>query len=236
MDNTSVSCIIPVFNGADHLCRAVDSALDQTHPLHEVIVVDDGSTDSTAKVAAGYGRRIRYFRQVNRGPAAARNTGLRTAAGKFATFLDADDYWHPEKLERQLSFLQTNPDIDLCFTYVQHLFDDSVAEEAKTRAGRALSRPMGYYAISSLMGRLAMFRRHPDFDESLRLGENMDWFLRLRSRGATVAMLEEPLCFRVFHSQSTSQQPGRYVETLFNVLRAWRRFKSDTAPSRQDAN
>ncbi|MBE3604183.1 glycosyltransferase family 2 protein, partial [bacterium] len=96
-----VSAVIPVYNGAATIARAVASVLAQRYDgAVETIVVDDGSTDSTRAILAGFGDHIRTIHQPNRGPAAARNVGARLAAGEYLAFLDADDEWMPEKLAR----------------------------------------------------------------------------------------------------------------------------------------
>ena len=118
-----VSCIIPVFNGERYLREALDSILAQTHRPFDIIVVDDGSTDGTPAVVAGYGVQVRYVRQPNTGPAAARNLGVRSGGGEFIAFLDADDLWHPEKLARQMTRFREQPDLDLCITHVEHFSD-----------------------------------------------------------------------------------------------------------------
>ena len=97
------SVIIPAYNHARFVGEAVESVLLQTAASREVIVVDDGSTDDTARVLAGFGGRIRVIRQPNRGVAAARNAGAALASGDVLTWLDADDTWWPRKLERQLA-------------------------------------------------------------------------------------------------------------------------------------
>jgi glycosyltransferase involved in cell wall biosynthesis len=101
-----VSVIIPTYNRASLLVRAVESVLVQTHRNTELIIVDDGSTDDTATILRGYGHQLRLFQQENAGPAAARNRGIAAANGDFIAFLDSDDYWLPTKLERQLRALE----------------------------------------------------------------------------------------------------------------------------------
>src|SRR5262245_20840904 len=103
MTESLISCIVPVFNGERYLGEAIESILKQSYRPIEIIIADDGSTDDTVTVAARYGTQIRYLRQSNAGPAAARNLGLSVAAGEFVAFLDADDIWHPEKLARQMA-------------------------------------------------------------------------------------------------------------------------------------
>ncbi len=98
----TISCIVPVYNSEAYLGQALDSILAQTLPATEIIIIDDGSTDATPMIAAKYARHVSYIRQENQGPAGARNAGLRVASGDFLAFLDADDTWCPEKLERQM--------------------------------------------------------------------------------------------------------------------------------------
>lgn len=109
----TVSVIIPAYNHAEFLREAVDSALQQTVPPAQVIVVDDGSTDETPRILAAYGGRIRAIRQPNQGAGAARNAGLAEATGDYVAFLDSDDVWHPRKLERQLARFDADPDLGL---------------------------------------------------------------------------------------------------------------------------
>ena len=108
MSDQGVSCVIPVFNGGRVLAEAIDSVLAQTRAPEQILVVDDGSTDATAEVAAAYGTRLSYVFQENLGPAAARNAGMKMVTGEFVAFLDADDWWHPEKLEKQLAGRDVN--------------------------------------------------------------------------------------------------------------------------------
>src|SRR5690242_17155890 len=100
-----VSAIIPAHNCERFLADAIDSALGQTYAEVECVVVDDGSTDGTADVASAYGNRVRLIRQEQRGVSAARNRGAAEAKGNLLAFLDADDRWLPERVERQLQAL-----------------------------------------------------------------------------------------------------------------------------------
>lgn len=112
-----VSVIIPTYNRSKLITRAVDSALRQTYPNCEIIVIDDGSTDDTPQVLASYEDRIKYIFQENSGHAAARNTGIRAARGQWVAFLDSDDIWLPEKLSRQIEILCSSG-AKVCYTNV----------------------------------------------------------------------------------------------------------------------
>src|ERR1700749_2501984 len=105
MNNKLISVVIPVYNGGQYLSSAVDSVLAQTYRPIEIVVVDDGSTDNTAKIAKSY-RDVIYVHQENRGNAAARNTGLAHCKGELISLLDADDYWPANKSEIQSAHLE----------------------------------------------------------------------------------------------------------------------------------
>jgi len=109
----TISVIIPTYNYGRFLREAIDSALVQTCPALEIIVVDDGSTDETSRILAGYGDRIRTICQENQGVGAARNAGIAAARGEYLAFLDSDDIWTPKKLERQIALFAADPDLGL---------------------------------------------------------------------------------------------------------------------------
>jgi glycosyltransferase involved in cell wall biosynthesis len=112
---TKVSVIIPTFNRADKVCRAVSSVIDQTYQDIEIIVIDDASTDNTIERLNEFGSRIKIIRhEKNMGVSAARNSGIRIAKGEYIALLDSDDYWLQEKLEVQIAFFSSNPDAVIC--------------------------------------------------------------------------------------------------------------------------
>jgi len=132
MSGPKFSVIIPACNAAATLARALDSVLAQTWPAHEIIVVDDGSTDTTAAVAAGYGEKIRYLRQENAGVSAARNHGAQVASGDWLAFLDADDWYYPNRLKWHAEWIARDPTLDFL----------SGDYEYRDLSGKLLSRSM----------------------------------------------------------------------------------------------
>ncbi len=106
------SVVIPAYNAAATLARAIESVRAQTWPAHEVIVVDDGSSDATAEVAARFGDEVRLTRQPNQGVAAARNRGAREASGDWLAFLDADDWYAPDRLRLHAEWIAEDPTLD----------------------------------------------------------------------------------------------------------------------------
>ncbi len=107
----TISAVIPAYNAEAFLGRAIESALAQTRPPEDIVVVDDGSTDATAKVAERFGEPVRCIRQENAGPSAARNRGIREARGTHVAFLDADDEWLPGHLERAAECFAAHPEL-----------------------------------------------------------------------------------------------------------------------------
>ena len=103
-----ITAVIPAYNAEKYIARAIGSVLDQTYPVDEIIVVDDGSTDGTAAVIKNYGDRVRYIHQDNAGECSARNTGIKAASFPWIAFLDADDEWLPDKIKLQVEYLRQN--------------------------------------------------------------------------------------------------------------------------------
>ena len=142
--NPTVSVVIPAYNYARYLSMAIESALAQTHPPLEVIVVDDGSTDETPSVLAAHGDRIRAIRQPNGGAGAARNTGIAAARGDYLAFLDSDDLWRRDKLELQLARFARDPDLGLV-----HCGVETIDELGRT-TGYLLEGREGWMAMEML--------------------------------------------------------------------------------------
>lgn len=134
MHNDLVSVIIPAYNRAYCLSRAVDSALKQTYSPVEVLVIDDGSTDSTGKLISDlYGNdpRVRYFFQENLGVSSARNKGLSEARGEYIAFLDSDDLWKEWKVELQVACLKKHPEVGMVWTEMEAVDADDVVISPK---------------------------------------------------------------------------------------------------------
>ncbi len=142
-------------------------------------IVDDGSTDTTPEIAANYADHARYVRQENKGPGGARNHGLKLAAGDFIAFLDADDIWHREKLERQMQTLGSDAEAGICLTHVENFWIPELAHERDRLKDHPFSKPIVGYVCQALLARRAVFDAVGHFDENLRVGEDTDWFLRV---------------------------------------------------------
>lgn len=215
-----VSCVVPVFNGERFLAEALESILLQTRPPEEIIVVDDGSTDDTGGIARGFGNAIRYVRQDNAGPAAARNTGVALAGGDFLAFLDADDLWLPTKLELQLARFEARPDLEFCVTHLRNFWMPELSAEANAYRNQPFSQPLPAFVFPTLLGRWRMFERVGPGNEALRVAEDVDWFLRAREAGLAYEVLPEVLVRRRLHHGNLTRADLASSDTLVATLKA----------------
>jgi glycosyltransferase involved in cell wall biosynthesis len=197
-----VSIIIPLFNLGAFVAEAIDSALGQTLPpeAFEVIVIDDGSTDGGGEVARGYGSRIRYVRQENRGVSSARNSGIATAHGQFLTFLDADDRMLPEKLAAQLDAFATRPEAGVVYCGCYY-----IDEQGARLPQHGWSRQEGSVYRDLVLGNLVhphqpLVRRGVieatgSFDDALSPAADWDYWLRTSEppTGCSWACVDRPL-------------------------------------------
>lgn len=184
--DAAVSVVMPVFNAAKTVARALDSVFTQTVPPREVIVVDDASTDRTRDVLAAYAPRgLKILsHESNAGAAAARNRGAAAASGAWIAFIDSDDLWHPTKLETQLAALVA-ADRDVQASCTGYRLITPSSEEIVDFAGLAkaigLDELAGGCTVSpgsTLIVSAACFRAVGPFDASLRRYEDWDWLLR----------------------------------------------------------
>jgi glycosyltransferase involved in cell wall biosynthesis len=187
-DSRFVSVIIPVYNGEEFLTDAIESVRRQHFTALEIIVVDDGSTDRTPAIALGLGSEVRYLRQPNRGPPAARNSGLLAARGDVIAFLDADDLWAPGRLQRLLARLDADPRADVVIGHTQLI---TAGGETGTAEPRLCSPPFCTLALWSGLIRTGAFDRVGKLDESLRHSDDTDWFLRAQEIGVPMAAIPE---------------------------------------------
>jgi len=200
-----ISCVVPVFNGARYLEECLESVLSQTHPPFEVIVVDDGSTDDTPSVARTFEPRIRYFRQDNAGPAAARKRGVELCRGDLVAFQDADDLWHPTKLARQVARFVERPELDLSVVHLQNFWEDELVEEARRFADHPLSRPRPGYTAQAIVARRQLFTRIGSLDPGAHHKDIAIWLIKALQSGAVMETLPDVLVMRRIHDANRSR-------------------------------
>lgn len=212
---TSISCIIPAWNAENFLAEAVASVQAQTHQVDEIIVVDDGSSDRTAEVAADL-PGVTLIRQKNAGVGVARNTGIAAARGSFLTFNDADDLWMPDKIALQTAVFDADPALDLCFGMVEHR---DIRKE--TADMRQLKLPNGLVIgrlIQNMMARASVFETMGLFDTTRTTTTVQEWLLRCREAGLKEVTLPQMTLVRRVHGENMTVRLAHEKRQDYKVM------------------
>jgi len=176
-----ISVILPVYNGEKYLAESMQSIFNQDYSPLEIIVVDDGSTDGTAKIIAGHTKKVHYYYQHNQGPAAARNLGIRMSTGDFITFIDADDLWPDEKLFVQMKCFEDFPEVEIVQGHVRRIMLPNNSRNSNTR------EDLDIQFINSNLGAMiikrSVFGKIGYFNEELTYHSDTDFWLRARESG-----------------------------------------------------
>ena len=198
-----VSVIIPTYNREDLIKDAISTVLAQTYKNFEIIVVDDGSEDGTAEVVRGFGdERIKYIFQENSGVSAARNNGIKNASGEYVAFLDSDDLWHPEKLEKQLSVLENNPEAGVVTTSSK--YTTKKIRKYCTKSNILLTPNKVFCGTPTLLIRKNVLEKTGLFDVDMRFCEDWDLFFRA-SLVSKIQNVPEVLTYVRTHEESLSK-------------------------------
>lgn len=221
-----VSVIIPTFNRAWAVGRAIDSVLEQDYRPFELIVVDDGSTDQTAEILARYGDQLTVVCRENRGVSAARNAGVARAQGDLIAFLDSDDFWRPKKLTVQVDFFTSHPDALICQTgeiWVRNGRRVNPGRRHRKLSGMIFTPSLELCLVSpsAVMMRKTLFSMVGGFDEALPACEDYDLWLRV-TRRYPVYLIDAPLVVKTGgHPDQLSAAPGldQYrIRSILNLL------------------
>ena len=225
-DTSTVSVVIPVYNGAKFIAKAIDSVLAQTYPVHELIVVNDGSKDDTASVLERYADRVKAVHIPNGGVSNARNTGIKLATGDVVAFLDADDVWRRDKLSKQMAALTAHPSIGFtCCNYLT-LGTLGVVVPHFERLSKALQlnyeqplvrSPLAVLIEANVVGtcsnvviRRSVLEQVGPFNTSYRQAEDYDLWLRC-ALVTKFLFQEECLLEKITHQDNLT---NNYAETL----------------------
>jgi glycosyltransferase involved in cell wall biosynthesis len=243
---STVSVVIPLYNSAATLGRAVESVLAQTVPAHEIICVDDGSRDDPAAALARFGAHVRLLRQPNQGPSAARNVGLAIASGDCVAFLDADDFWMPAMLERCAGALDRERRCVLAYCDARIVDEHGATRSASmVDAARAHAPTMDEMLAqiwpivpSTAVMRVIDARACGGFSIALRSCEDIHFWLLMRERGefsyvseTLAAKTEYEVYPKVLERDPGAREFARLVTERYGargrgLLRAFVRFKS----------
>ena len=226
-----VSVIIPSYNCASYLGRAIDSARAQTYKDYEILIVDDGSTDNTKDVAMQYGRRVTYLYQQNRGVSAARNHAISKSSGELLAYLDADDMWYPEKLEKQVAFLDAHQDCGMVHSEMSVINEQDEILHVRFYEETQRSVPQGHCLQQLLMRchiqpvtvieRRNLFDLVGGFDKRLLVIQDYLHWIMIAAEGQAVGYLAEPLGKYRWRAGSLIGNRPRLLEDyvrLFDIL------------------
>jgi glycosyltransferase involved in cell wall biosynthesis len=191
MSVDKVSVVIPCFNDEAYIAEAVNSVLNQTYPVWEVICVDDGSTDQSLSIISSINSsKLKVLSQLNSGAAAARNRGVTASTGNLLCFLDADDIWSADKVERQIRIIDQ---AQISFGQVEEFFDSTVQIQGSPRV-------MPGYSPITMMIKKEDYDRVGDFNEGLSVAEFVDWLSRAKHLNLSITMDEGIYAYRRIHA------------------------------------
>ena len=216
----TVSVVMPLYNARPYVGAALDSILGQSRPPEEIIVVDDGSSDGSQDVVAGYGPAVRLLSQDHRGPGTALNLGGRATTGDLIAFLDADDLWVPEKLALQIPVLDAEPALDGVFGHIVQF----LSEDAAAVADRFVvpMQPMAGINRTTFLLRRAALDRFGWFDEALGTSDFVPWWARAAALGFRHRVLDAVLAKRRIHLSNTGtlRRHDQQQESLLGLQQA----------------
>lgn len=248
------SVIIPVHNGADTIGEAISSVKAQTYPAFELIVVDDGSTDATSEVVTGHGDSVRYIYQHNAGVSAARNAGVAVSKGDWLAFLDADDWYYPDRLRWHAEWIQRDSTLDFLtgnFDYRQP--DGKVIRRSmeSTIAGRYLIKKSGgksevimerseigqfveqqFADTRTLSVPRQTFLELGGFPVNLQVCEDVHLLIRLCAISRRVGVICQPMAAYIVHSSGAIRSnPLRAQQQTVEALVSLRQYLANTSPA-----
>jgi glycosyltransferase involved in cell wall biosynthesis len=217
-----VSVVIPTYNRAADVKRALDSVLSQTFPVIEIIVVDDGSTDNTREVVADFGEHVRYIYKQNAGLSKARNTGIQAATCDWVAFLDSDDWWFPKKIQMQADAIKRNPEADLIYTSGWAVAVDGTRTLLQAADPTCLWPGLRYSNLltggpSSVMIRRDVLLAVGGFNESLVMSEDWELWVRLIQKHA-FTFVSEPVTGISITPNSMSQNPEKTIAGAERIM------------------
>ncbi len=213
-----ISAIVPVHNGEPYIIEAVKSVLTQTLLPDEVIVVDDGSTDRTAEALKQFGNRVIYSFQAQSGPGSARNRGVELSRGELLAFLDADDIWLPDKLEKQAQAFNEHQSLELVFGMVEQFYTEDL-DEASKRAAHCADKPMPGMIPSAMMVKKEVFSKVGPFEPGLKIADFASWYMRCQDKGLCMRVLNDLVARRRLHRSNIGVTHRRNMQEYLAALK-----------------
>ncbi len=235
-----ISAVIPAYNSAAFIAEAISSILKQNFPVYEIIVVDDGSSDDTSAVVQSMSGNIHYYKQENRGPAAARNQGIKMASGNWIAFLDADDQWTPGKIKKQLATLARYPELHLIAGDMAEIDQDNVLVTPSVLAkhqlltsylqdqGRPITNALGKLVHKNFIPTGTVLVRRDTllavgmFNEAIHYGEDLELWAKIAAY-YPISCLPEILMLRRLHGHNATQASAMMLTDRVKVMLSLRK-------------
>lgn len=223
-----ISALCVVYNGERYIAAALESVLEQSRPVDEIIVVDDGSTDGTAEIVKRFHPRVGYHRIEHAGISRARQVAIEASSGDLLAFIDADDLWVQEKTEWQFNLLNERHELDVVYGKLRNFISPDMPE-TEANLIRANLEPMAGLGATAAMFRRELFDRVPYHVTNWQVGEFIDWCMRARAAGAVMFEHEEVVAMRRIHGSNSSRtRRDNYRDYLHIVKGALERKRSKT--------
>ncbi|MEZ0174967.1 MAG: glycosyltransferase [Candidatus Reddybacter sp.] len=242
-----ISAVIPTYNNAEYIEEAIDSILAQTHPIDEIIIIDDGSSDNTAaliKAIKQKTNKLSYIKQGNQGPSAARNQGIEIANGDWIAFLDADDRWPQDKIALQIAALQREPSLqliagDMAETDQQGnvevesvLAKHQLLQQFQGLAGRPLNNALttlvekNFIPTGTVLVKRTALKQAGGFNPDIRFGEDLELWAKIACHHP-ITCLPERLMYRRQHGANATENTGPMLEDLVKVMGSIRHYGAE---------
>lgn len=213
-----ISVILPAYNAGKYIGEALQSIINQTVPVYEIIVVDDGSTDHTKEIVSDF--PARYIYQTNKGTAAALNAGIEQSSGDYLAFLDADDIWMPQRLYLQLQAFEKNPSLDMVFGFMQQFISPELSVEEQNKIEVNTTEVMvGIHKSAWLIKRHALMSVGL-FTGGFLLEEFTDWYARSKEKSLNEFVVKEVVAKRRIHQSNTSRVHKDLKKDYPRILKA----------------
>jgi glycosyltransferase involved in cell wall biosynthesis len=214
-----VTVVMPSYNGEKYVKEAIDSVLLQSYLAIEIIFIDDGSHDATAKIAQSYGEKIHYVFQENRGESAAQNLGISLARGKYITFLDVDDLYTPGRFETTVDVLENSAAIDCVFGHVEQFISPELPLELQ-RKWRCPKGDVPGYIPSAGLFRRRCFDVAGVFEENLPNGAFVSWYMCAEEMGLKHQLISKRVLLRRIHGNNIGLNFKNPRNEYFQIVKA----------------
>ena len=216
-NNPLISVVMPTRNSEAYLRTALESILAQTYAPLEIIIADGNSTDQTAAIAQAYPNAL-FMQQEGIGIGGGFNTGVRHSKGDFVAFLSSDDYWTPDKLEKQMAFLDANPQLKMVIGHAK-FFLQTGFEIPKGFKAQLFEGDQVAMIPEALLARRRVFDQIGLFDERYKLAVDVDWFARVKDLGLEIGVLPDRVLYKRIHGSNAASDALTNNRELLDIMR-----------------